>query len=159
MSHLRPGAHLASGANVGNFAEVKNSVIGERVQMHHFSYMGDATVGADTNVGAGTISMNYDGKNKHRTLIGERVFLGCDTLLRAPITVGDDATTGAGAVVTRDVPAGALVVGAPARVAQRVLSPGQASADTPSARTDTYAQGRTDASDSGEALSPEGKRE
>jgi bifunctional UDP-N-acetylglucosamine pyrophosphorylase/glucosamine-1-phosphate N-acetyltransferase len=159
MSHLRPGAHLASGANVGNFAEVKNSVIGERVQMHHFSYMGDATVGADTNVGAGTISMNYDGKNKHRTLIGERVFLGCDTLLRAPITVGDDAATGAGAVVTRDVPAGALVVGAPARVAQRVLSPGQASADTPSAPTDTYAQGRTDASDSGEALSPEGKRE
>lgn len=122
MSHLRPGARLLPGANLGNFAEVKNSVIGERVQMHHFSYMGDASVGADSNVGAGTISMNYDGKEKHRTVIGERVFLGCDTLLRAPITIGDDANTGAGSVVTRDVPAGALVVGMPARVTRRVLS-------------------------------------
>ena len=131
MSHLRPGARLLPGANLGNFAEVKNSVIGERVQMHHFSYMGDASVGADSNVGAGTISMNYDGKNKHRTTIGERVFLGCDTLLRAPVTIGDDANTGAGSVVTRDVPAGALVVGMPARVARRVLSHGQASEDSP----------------------------
>ncbi len=158
LSHLRPGAHLLSGANLGNFAEVKNSVIGERVQMHHFSYMGDASVGADTNVGAGTISMNYDGKNKHRTTIGERVFLGCDTLLRAPITVGDDASTAAGAVVTRDVPAGALVVGAPARVARRVLSQGQA-ADTPPPSTATDAQATTGASEAGDALTPEGKRE
>ncbi|HEX8996666.1 MAG TPA: bifunctional UDP-N-acetylglucosamine diphosphorylase/glucosamine-1-phosphate N-acetyltransferase GlmU [Ktedonobacterales bacterium] len=122
MSHLRPGAHLLPGANLGNFAEVKNSLIGERVQMHHFSYMGDATVGADTNVGAGTITMNYDGRNKHHSTIGANVFLGCDTLLRAPITIGDGATTGGGSVVTRDVPPGALVVGAPARVARRVRS-------------------------------------
>lgn len=123
MSHLRPGAHLMPEANLGNFAEVKNSVIGERVQMHHFSYMGDAHVGADTNVGAGTITMNYDGRNKHPSIIGEHVFLGSDTLLRAPITVGDGASTGGGSIVTRDVPAGALVVGAPARVARRVRSP------------------------------------
>ncbi len=121
-SHLRPGARLLTGANLGNYAEVKNSVIGQRVQMHHFSYMGDATVGDDTNVGAGTITMNWDGQTKHPTTIGEHVFLGCDTLLRAPITIGDGATTGGGSVVTRDVPAGALVVGAPARVARRVRS-------------------------------------
>ena len=139
MSHLRPGARLLPGANLGNFAEVKNSVIGERVQMHHFSYMGDASVGADSNVGAGTISMNYDGKNKHRTVIGERVFLGCDTLLRAPVTIGDDANTGAGSVVTRDVPAGALVVGMPARVARRVLSHGQEVADSPAESPDAAA--------------------
>ena len=122
MSHLRPGAHLAPGAHVGNFGEVKNALIGPNVQMHHFSYIGDATVGAETNIGAGSITMNYDGKDKHHTEIGERVFIGCDTLLRAPVTVGDDASTGGGAVVTRDVPPGKLVVGMPARVAPRVRS-------------------------------------
>lgn len=122
MSRLRPGAHLKTGAHVGNFAEVKNSTIGETVQMHHFSYVGDATVGARTNIGAGTIFMNYDGREKHHTEVGEDVFLGCDTLLRAPVVVGDGASTGAGAVVTRDVPAGALVVGMPARSVRRVRS-------------------------------------
>ena len=122
MSHLRPGAHLMPGANVGNFAEVKNATLGEGVQMHHFSYMGDATVGAQTNVGAGTITMNYDGREKHHTEIGERVFLGCDTLLKAPVTLGDGAATGGGAVVTRDVAAGKLVVGMPAREMRRVRS-------------------------------------
>ncbi|HEU0028616.1 MAG TPA: bifunctional UDP-N-acetylglucosamine diphosphorylase/glucosamine-1-phosphate N-acetyltransferase GlmU [Ktedonobacterales bacterium] len=122
MSHLRPGARLKRGAFLGNFAEVKNSVIGEGVDMHHFSYVGDATVGAHTNIGAGAITMNYDGREKHHTEIGERVFIGCDTLLRAPVTVGDDASTGGGAVVTRDVPPGALAVGMPARVARRVRS-------------------------------------
>ncbi|HEX8728739.1 MAG TPA: bifunctional UDP-N-acetylglucosamine diphosphorylase/glucosamine-1-phosphate N-acetyltransferase GlmU [Ktedonobacterales bacterium] len=150
MSHLRPGARLLPGANLGNFAEVKNSVIGERVQMHHFSYMGDASVGADSNVGAGTISMNYDGKNKHRTTIGERVFLGCDTLLRAPVTIGDDANTGAGSVVTRDVPAGALVVGMPARVPRRVLSQGQ-EADHPPQPAAQQSQAQTDGDSQGEA--------
>jgi bifunctional UDP-N-acetylglucosamine pyrophosphorylase / glucosamine-1-phosphate N-acetyltransferase len=80
------------------------------------SYLGDADVGADTNVGAGTITANYDGVRKHRTTIGERVFLGVDTMLRAPLTVGDDARTGAGAVVTKDVPPGKLAVGVPARM-------------------------------------------
>jgi bifunctional UDP-N-acetylglucosamine pyrophosphorylase / glucosamine-1-phosphate N-acetyltransferase len=122
MSRLRPGAHLKSGAHVGNFGEVKNSVVGENVQMHHFSYLGDATVGAGTNIGAGAITMNYDGKAKHHTEIGEGVFIGCDTLLRAPVTVGDGAVTGAGAVVTNDVAPGALVVGMPARQVRRVAS-------------------------------------
>jgi bifunctional UDP-N-acetylglucosamine pyrophosphorylase/glucosamine-1-phosphate N-acetyltransferase len=151
------------GANLGNFAEAKNSVIGERVQMHHFSYMGDANVGADTNVGAGTITMNWDGKVKHPTTIGKRVFLGCDTLLRAPVTIGDGATTGGGSVVTRDVAPGALVVGAPARVAPRVRSQGQM---TPEAN-ETSAN-ETPASDSAGSsgdtpntapTSPGGKRE
>ncbi len=122
MSHLRPGGHLMQGANVGNFGEVKNATLGEGVQMHHFSYMGDATVGAQTNVGAGTITMNYDGREKHHTEIGQRVFLGCDTLLKAPVTLGDGAATGGGAVVTRDVTAGKLVVGMPAREVRRVRS-------------------------------------
>jgi len=122
MSRLRPGAHLLSGAHVGNFGEVKNSTIGADVQMHHFSYVGDASVGARTNIGAGTIFMNYDGHEKQHTEVGEDVFLGCDTLLRAPVTLGDGAATGAGAVVTRDVPAGKLVVGMPAREMRRVRS-------------------------------------
>jgi bifunctional UDP-N-acetylglucosamine pyrophosphorylase / glucosamine-1-phosphate N-acetyltransferase len=116
MSRLRAGAHLLPGAHVGNFGEVKNSTIGSEVQMHHFSYIGDATVGAATNIGAGAITMNYDGQRKHHTEIGERVFIGCDTLLRAPVVVGADAATGGGSVVTRDVPAGTLVMGMPARI-------------------------------------------
>ena len=129
MSHLRPGAHLLTGAQLGNFAEVKNATIGERVHMHHFSYIGDATVGAETNIGAGTITMNYDGREKHHTEIGERAFIGSDTLLRAPVTIGDGAATGGGAVVTRDVPPGKLVVGMPARQIRRVAS--TASATSP----------------------------
>src|SRR6478609_1759167 len=100
---------------IGNFAEIKNSTLGEHVRQHHMSYLGDADVGTDTNVGAGTVTANYDGVRKHRTTIGERVFLGVDTMLRAPLTVGDDAKTGAGAVVTKDVPPGKLAVGVPAR--------------------------------------------
>jgi bifunctional UDP-N-acetylglucosamine pyrophosphorylase / glucosamine-1-phosphate N-acetyltransferase len=86
------------------------------VKQHHMSYLGDAELGAGTNVGAGTITANFDGSRKHRTTIGERVFLGVDTMLRAPITLGDGARTGAGAVVTKDVPAGKLAVGVPARI-------------------------------------------
>jgi bifunctional UDP-N-acetylglucosamine pyrophosphorylase/glucosamine-1-phosphate N-acetyltransferase len=117
MSHLRPGARLASGAHVGNFAEVKNATLGETVQQHHFSYIGDATIGARTNVAAGVITSNFalDGK-KYHTQIGEDVFLGTDTMLRAPLVIGDGAVTGSGSVVTRDVPPGGVAVGMPARV-------------------------------------------
>jgi bifunctional UDP-N-acetylglucosamine pyrophosphorylase/glucosamine-1-phosphate N-acetyltransferase len=116
MSHLRPGAHLARGAYLGNFAEVKNSTIGADVQMHHFSYVGDATIGADSNIGAGVVTVNYDGERKHHTEVGEGAFLGCDTMLIAPLTIGDAAVTGAGAVVKHDVPPGGVAVGMPARV-------------------------------------------
>ena len=104
------------GAEVGNFAELKNARLGEGVKQHHVSYLGDADLGAGTNVGAGTITANFDGTKKHRTTVGKRVFLGVDTMLRAPITIGDDAKTGAGAVVTKDVPPGKLAVGVPARI-------------------------------------------
>lgn len=122
MSRLRPGARLKRGAHVGNFGEVKNATVGEDVQMHHFSYVGDATVGAGTNIGAGVITMNYDGVRKHHTEIGARAFVGSDTLLRAPVSIGDGASTGGGAVVTRDVPPGSLAVGMPARLIRRVRS-------------------------------------
>jgi bifunctional UDP-N-acetylglucosamine pyrophosphorylase/glucosamine-1-phosphate N-acetyltransferase len=122
FSHCRPGAYLARNVRMGNFAEVKNSYIGAETDMHHFSYLGDATVGEQVNIAAGAITSNYDGKQKHRTTIGKGAFIGCDTILIAPVTVGDLAYTGAGAVVNRDVPPGALVVGVPARVL-RMLQP------------------------------------
>src|SRR6266702_381725 len=105
---------------MGNFAEVKNSYIGAETDMHHFSYAGDATIGEHVNIGAGVVTVNYDGKLKHRTIIGKGAFIGCDTMLIAPVEVGDGAITGAGAVVNRDVPAGMLVVGVPARVLRKV---------------------------------------
>jgi bifunctional UDP-N-acetylglucosamine pyrophosphorylase/glucosamine-1-phosphate N-acetyltransferase len=116
FAHLRPGSSVGPGAEIGNYAEIKNSRVGARVRQHHMSYLGDADVGDGTNVGAGTITANYDGRAKHRTTIGKDVFLGVDTMLRAPVTLGDGARTGAGAVVTRDVPAGKLAVGVPARI-------------------------------------------
>jgi len=116
FSHVRPGSHVGPDAEVGNFAELKSTRLGRGVKQHHMSYLGDAEVGDGTNIGAGTITANFDGRRKHRTKIGERVFLGVDTMLRAPITVGDGAKTGAGAVVTKDVPPGKLAVGMPARM-------------------------------------------
>ena len=110
-ARLRPGARLETGAKVGNFVEVKNARLGPGVKAGHLTYLGDADVGAGSNIGAGTITCNYDGTNKHRTVIGERVFIGSDTMLVAPVEVGEEATTGAGSVITHDVPPGALAVG------------------------------------------------
>jgi len=126
FSHCRPGAHLARGVRMGNFAEVKNSHIGEEADIHHVSYIGDATVGEHVNIGAGTITSNYNGltKQKNRTTIGAGAFIGCDTILVPPVTVGDRAMTGAGSVVTKDVPSDALVVGVPARL-MRILAPSE----------------------------------
>ena len=116
FAHLRSGTRVERGAEVGNYAELKNSRLGEGVKQHHVSYLGDADLGAGTNVGAGTITANFDGRRKHRTTVGPGAFLGVDTMLVAPITVGEGARTGAGAVVTRDVPPGKLAVGVPARM-------------------------------------------
>ena len=116
FSHLRPGAVIETGAHIGNFVEIKQTTVGPHTAIGHFSYLGDATIGADVNIAAGTITANYDGTPvKKKTEIGDRAFIGVDTLLRAPVRVGNDAATGAGAVVTHDVPDGELVVGMPAR--------------------------------------------
>ncbi len=145
MSHLRPGAHLASGVHLGNYAEVKQSYLGTGTQMHHFSYIGDATVGAHVNIAAGTITCNYDGTPiKKQTTIGHNAFIGSDTLFVAPVRMGDGASTGAGAVVTRDVPPGALAVGMPARVIRRVLSKKGESGTTPHAAFATDQTGQED---------------
>lgn len=119
FAHLRTGAHLASGVHMGNFGEVKNSYLGPGVKMGHFSYIGDATIGQEVNIGAGAITCNYDGERKHPTTIGDHVFIGSDTMLVAPLNIGAGARTGAGSVVTHDVPAGELVLGVPARVRPR----------------------------------------
>ncbi|MGQ0602856.1 MAG: bifunctional UDP-N-acetylglucosamine diphosphorylase/glucosamine-1-phosphate N-acetyltransferase GlmU, partial [Anaerolineales bacterium] len=105
FAHLRKGARLERGAHMGNFGEVKNSTLGPGVKMGHFSYIGDATIGAGSNIGAGTITCNFDGVKKNKTIIGHNVFIGSDTMLVAPVTLGDGARTGAGSVVTKDVPA------------------------------------------------------
>jgi len=116
FARLRKGAHLCDHVHMGNFGEVKDSTLGPGVKMGHFSYIGNAQIGPDVNIGAGTITCNYDGEKKHPTEIGEGVFIGSDTMLVAPVKLGEFARTGAGAVVTKDVPADALVVGVPARV-------------------------------------------
>jgi bifunctional UDP-N-acetylglucosamine pyrophosphorylase/glucosamine-1-phosphate N-acetyltransferase len=120
FGHLRKGARLCQGAHMGNFGEMKNSTLGPGAKMGHFSYLGDAQVGAEANIGAGTITCNYDGKQKHRTEIGEGAFIGSDTMLVAPVKVGKGAKIGAGSVVTHDVPDGAVAYGVPARVKKRV---------------------------------------
>ena len=108
FAYLRPDAHLHKKAKAGTFVEIKNSEIGEGTKVPHLSYIGDADVGAQTNIGAGNITANYDGRKKHRTTIGARVKTSVDTAFVAPVTVGDDAYTGAGSVITDDVPPGAL---------------------------------------------------
>jgi bifunctional UDP-N-acetylglucosamine pyrophosphorylase/glucosamine-1-phosphate N-acetyltransferase len=115
MAHLRGKARLEEKAKVGNFVELKKTILGRGSKANHLTYLGDATIGEKTNIGAGTITCNYDGKNKHATDIGNEVKIGSDTMLVAPVKVGDGAVTGAGSVVTKDVEANTLVVGAPAR--------------------------------------------
>ena len=122
FGHLRKGAHLGEGVHMGNFGEVKNSYLGPGTKMGHFSYIGDTHIEGNVNIGAGTITCNYDGVKKHKTEIGQGVFLGSDTLLVAPVVIGAGATTGAGSVVTKDVPPGALVYGVPAREANAARS-------------------------------------
>lgn len=118
--HLRKGAYLSHGVHMGNFGEVKNSTLGPGSKMGHFSYLGDTTTGPDVNIGAGTITCNYDGEHKYPTEIGEGAFIGSDTMLVAPVKIGEGARTGAGAVVTHDIPPNSLAVGMPARVVKEL---------------------------------------
>lgn len=115
FAHLRGNAELQAGVKIGNFVEVKNSTMKRGAKASHLSYLGDAVVGEDTNIGAGTITCNYDGKQKNKSVIGKNVSIGSNTMIVAPRTVGDGALTGAGSVLTKDVPAGGRVAGNPAR--------------------------------------------
>ncbi len=120
FARLRKGAHLGNHVHMGNFGEVKDSHLADGVKMGHFSYIGNAQIGANTNIGAGTITCNYDGEKKHATEIGEDVFIGSDTMLIAPLKIGAGARTGAGAVVTKNVAEDTLVVGMPARAIKKL---------------------------------------
>ena len=122
FARLRPGAELAEFVHVGNFVEIKNAILDEGVKVGHLSYIGDADVGEATNIGAGTVTCNYDGVMKHRTKIGKRAFIGSDTMLVAPVSIGDGAMTGSGSTITEDVPAGAVALGR----AKQVNKPGLA---------------------------------
>lgn len=131
-SHIRAGTVIGPGAHVGNFGEFKNARLAAGVKVGHFGYLGDVTIGENTNIGAGTVVANYDGTRKHQTTIGANAFIGSDTVLRAPLTIGDGAATGAGSVVTKDVAPGRTVVGIPARPIGPPRQPG-ASAGAPDA--------------------------
>jgi bifunctional UDP-N-acetylglucosamine pyrophosphorylase/glucosamine-1-phosphate N-acetyltransferase len=124
FARLRPGAELAEDVHVGNFVEIKNAILDEGVKVGHLTYIGDADIGEFTNIGAGTVTCNYDGVMKHRTKIGKRAFIGSSTMLIAPVTVGDDALTGSGSVITENVPAEALALGR----ARQTNKPGLATA-------------------------------
>ena len=119
FGHLRKGAHLADGVHMGNYGEIKNSYIGPGTKIGHFSYLGDTTTGKNVNIGAGTITGNYDGVNKNKTEIADDVFIGSDTMLIAPVKIGKGARPGAGSVVNKDVGEGEVVVGMPARAIRR----------------------------------------
>jgi bifunctional UDP-N-acetylglucosamine pyrophosphorylase/glucosamine-1-phosphate N-acetyltransferase len=121
-ARLRPGAEIGNDARIGNFVEVKSAEIGEGAKVNHLSYIGDAEIGEGTNVGAGTVTCNYDGVMKHRTVVGRGAFIGSDTMLVAPVKVGDHAMTASGSVITEDVPEGALALGR----AKQVNKPGLA---------------------------------
>jgi bifunctional UDP-N-acetylglucosamine pyrophosphorylase / glucosamine-1-phosphate N-acetyltransferase len=118
--HLREGARLDDHVHLGNFAEVKDSYLGPGTKMGHFSYIGNAHIGSNVNIGAGTITCNYDGEKKNPTEVGDDVFLGSDTMLVAPVKIGDRAITGAGTVVTRDVSPDTLVLGVPAKESRKL---------------------------------------
>ncbi|MBR9863173.1 MAG: bifunctional UDP-N-acetylglucosamine diphosphorylase/glucosamine-1-phosphate N-acetyltransferase GlmU, partial [Rhodobacteraceae bacterium] len=109
-ARLRPGAEIGGGAKVGNFVEVKAALVGTGAKINHLSYVGDAEIGQDANIGAGTITCNYDGVFKHKTVIGARAFIGSNTALVAPVTIGDDAMTASGSVVTQDAGDGDLAI-------------------------------------------------
>jgi len=115
FAHIRMGAQIAEDSRIGNFVELKKTVMGKGVKAHHLSYLGDAEIGAEANIGAGTITCNWDGKNKNKTKIGRKAFIGSNSSLVAPVTIGDEALTGAGSVVIRDVQAGERVAGNPAK--------------------------------------------
>ncbi len=131
FAHLRPGTVVGAGVEVGNFAELKNTRVGPGARIHHVGYLGDAVIGADVNVGAGAITCNYDGNDKHATEIGAGAFIGSGTLLVAPVHVGGNAMTGAGSVVTRDVPPSAKAYGVPARVRGVRAHSGEAGRESP----------------------------
>jgi bifunctional UDP-N-acetylglucosamine pyrophosphorylase/glucosamine-1-phosphate N-acetyltransferase len=125
FSHVRKGAYIGPNVELGNYAEVKNSNIGAGTKSHHFSYLGDADVGERVNIGAGSITANYDGVAKHRTRIGKGAFIGSDTIMRAPVTIGEGSFTGAASLVTHDVPDGQMALGVPARIRTRRAAPEQ----------------------------------
>ena len=110
FAHLRPKSHLKEKVHIGNFVEVKKSTLEKGVKAGHLTYLGDAQVGENTNIGAGTITCNYDGVNKFKTVIGKEVFIGSDTMLVAPVNIGEKALVGAGSVITKDVPNNSLAV-------------------------------------------------
>jgi bifunctional UDP-N-acetylglucosamine pyrophosphorylase/glucosamine-1-phosphate N-acetyltransferase len=110
FTRLRPGAEIADNVHLGNFVEIKKSRVGPGSKINHLSYVGDTTVGREVNIGAGTIVCNYDGANKHPTVIGDKAFIGSNTALVAPVTVGEGATIGAGSVITKEAPAGELTL-------------------------------------------------
>jgi bifunctional UDP-N-acetylglucosamine pyrophosphorylase / glucosamine-1-phosphate N-acetyltransferase len=120
FARLRKGTHLCRGVHMGNFGEVKDSTLGEGTKMGHFSYIGNATIGSNVNIGAGTITCNFDGEQKHETQIGDDAFIGSDTMLVAPLKIGKRSRTGAGAVVTKNVKDDTLVVGMPARAIRKL---------------------------------------
>lgn len=129
FARLRPGAVLGRGVHVGNFVEVKNAELGAGAKANHLAYLGDASIGQGTNVGAGTITCNYDGVRKHRTTIGKDAFIGTNTSLVAPVTVGDRAYIGSGSVITNDVPADALALGRGRQVVKEGWAPPRKSPD------------------------------